>query len=110
MTDLATPRRLALAMLALLAATPALAGPQAARLARVDARQARQDVRIDAGIANGSINRREAARLDAQQARLDRTESRLLADGRFSRADAVRLDRRQDAASRNIARSRYNRR
>lgn len=87
-------------------AAPALAGPSV----RVDVRQARQDARIDAGVASGRLNPREAARLDAQQSRIDRAEDRLAADGRLSRNDRLRLEARQDRASRDIYRARHNRR
>ncbi len=84
--------------------------PGESRLAADQARADRQAQRVDAGVAAGSINRREAARLDRRQAGIERGTTRLAADGRYSRTDAARIDRRQDASSRNIARARRNQR
>ena len=69
---------------------------------RVDARQARQERRIDQGIASGEITKKEAARLETQQARIDAAEDRAKADGKVSAKERARLEARQDRASRNI--------
>jgi hypothetical protein len=69
---------------------------------RVDARQARQEHRIDQGIASGELTKKEAARLNAQQARIDTAENRAQADGKVSAKERARLEARQDRASRQI--------
>ncbi len=107
---IATFRHLVLAA-GLAAAVPAIAQtPSDARLAATQSRDARQEQRIAAGVANGSINSREAARLDAQQGRIDNAEARLASDGRYSRRDFARINARQNRASAEIARARHNRR
>lgn len=98
------------AAMAVFAAIPAAAQYGNGRLAATEARQARQDARIDRGIANGRINPHEADRLDRQQTRIDRMQNRLAADGNFSRRDYARIDARQRAASHRIYRTRHNRR
>ncbi len=79
------------------------------RTAATNARETRQDQRLAAGIASGSINSTEAARIANQQVRIDHSQARLAADGRLSARDYARLDARQDKASRTIARARKNR-
>ncbi len=91
------------ALLSLGLAVPALATPSDRRLAAVDARDARQDTRVAAGISSGRIDAGEAARFDARQARTDSAQARLAADGRFSRRDRARMDYRQDRTSAGIA-------
>jgi hypothetical protein len=96
-------------MTALIAAVaaPAFAeqGPvQAAGEARVDARQARQEARIDQGIRSGSLTPHEARRLGREQAGIARAESRAEADAHLNRREARRLEARQDAASRHVRR------
>jgi hypothetical protein len=80
------------------------------RIAATDAREAQQTTRIDAGVANGSINANEATRLQNQQTRIDGSADRLAADGQYSRRDHARVASRQNAASRNIGAARRNRR
>lgn len=59
------------AALLMSASTLAVADP-----VRVDQRQARQDARIDQGVASGELTVREAARLEARQGHIDRVEAR----------------------------------
>jgi hypothetical protein len=75
----------------------------------VDARQARQDVRIDAGVASGRLTPRETAALDRQQHRIDRAEARAEADGVVTRGERVHLHRRLNASSHSIYRAKRNR-
>ena len=72
----------------------------------IDQRQAQLDRRIDQGLRNGSLNRREAWRLRAEFRDIARLEARYRHDGlsRWERAD---LDRRFDRLSAQI---RYERR
>ncbi len=95
-----------------IAATAAQADvdPSQRRLSQVETRNSRQDARIAAGTANGSINTAEAARLDSREARIDSSEARLASDGNFSRRDQARINARQNRASASIYRGRHNRR
>ena len=78
------------------------------RTPRVNARQARQDARIDHGVANGSLTAAEAARLEAGQAHVQRVENRVKADGHVTAAERARLDNVQDRQSRKIWRKKHN--
>lgn len=98
----------AAALSAGLAATQAFAGP--AHTPGVDARQARQDLRIDNGIASGALTPAEAANLTAGQHRIDRMENRFKADGVVTGRERARLHHAQDRQSRKIYRKKHNRR
>ncbi len=79
------------------------------RLAASESRDANQDQRIANGVANGSINTREAGRLDAREAGIERSQARLASDGNFSRRDFARVNYRENRTSRGIFRARHNR-
>lgn len=105
---------LLLAALLVTLAVPTLAsaaGPrEAARRGKVNARQDKQDRRIEEGKRSGEITRKEARHLDRQQKRIDRAESRAKADGKVTRKEARKLDRMQDKANRDIKRAKHNNR
>ncbi len=73
----------------------------------IDQRQMHQEQRIDQGIADGQLNRREASRLDRRQDRIDRMEDRAKADGVMTRKERARIGAAQDRASRHIAREKH---
>jgi len=68
----------------------------------LNAREARQQARIDAGIANGSLTGHEAVRLERQEQRLDNATDRALSDGDLSRGEFVHLNHAYNHESRNI--------
>lgn len=72
----------------------------------VNARQANQQHRIAAGVANGQLTRREAAYLQHREADVRRVERRARADGYMSPSERARINRMLDANSRAIARQR----
>ena len=99
-----------LAATALLSAFAACAFAQAAGAAatpRVDERQARQEQRIDQGVASGELTKRETKKLDAEQNRIDRMENRAKADGTVTKKERARLTHAQNHASRDIARQKH---
>ncbi len=69
---------------------------------RVDAREAKQQARIDAGVASGQLNARETNRLDKQHARVAGAEANAKADGTVTAAERRHLKRMQRRASANI--------
>ena len=73
----------------------------------INARDARQQARINKGVADGQITPRGAAAADARQGRINSEESRMRAadGGHLTAADRHRVARQQNRASRNI----YNR-
>lgn len=76
---------------------------------RIDARQAKQEARIDQGVASGALTRRETARLDAQQHRIDRVENRARADGTVTAAEKAKVTHLQNKANRDIRRQKHDR-
>ncbi|HEX8554250.1 MAG TPA: hypothetical protein VF695_06050 [Sphingomonas sp.] len=68
----------------------------------INARQARLDQRIDRGIQNGTLNRREATRLRADFRGLARLESQYRRSNGLSQAERRDLDRRFDALSQRV--------
>lgn len=88
------------------------AGAQAASAAstpRVDQRQARQEQRIEQGVASGQLNAREAARLEREQAAIGKAEDRAKSDGTVTKKERARLHHLQDHASRDIRRQKHDR-
>lgn len=69
---------------------------------RVDQHEANQQSRIDAGLASGQLNRREARRLEREQAQIARAEARAKADGVVTPRERRELQRMQARASANI--------
>jgi uncharacterized membrane protein YebE (DUF533 family) len=69
---------------------------------RIDQREANQQARIDAGIASGQINRREAIRLEREQARIARAERRAKADGVVTPRERREIERMQREANAHI--------
>lgn len=75
----------------------------------VDARQERQQQRIDQGVASGELNQREAGRLQKQQERIAAHEEKAKADGMVTKEERRKLNREQNRASRHIAREKHDR-
>ena len=89
------------------AATVASLAASAQPLARidasaVDARQARQEERIQAGVARGELTRREARMLEHGQRDIARVEARAKADGRVSPSEMRQLVAMLDRADAQI--------
>ncbi|MFO1326411.1 MAG: hypothetical protein U1F56_03555 [Rubrivivax sp.] len=75
----------------------------------VDARQQRQEQRIEQGKASGELTKREAHRLERQQKRIDRAEAKAKADGTVTAGERAKLQGMQDNASRNIRHQKHDR-
>ena len=71
---------------------------------RIDQRQAKQEQRIDQGIASGELTQREATRLERQQTAINQAEDKAKADGSVTAKERKRLTHAQNHASRNIYR------
>ena len=74
---------------------------------RVDARQAVQDQRIEAGAEKGTLTRREQRRLELEQKGIARAETAAKADGTVTAQERQRLHRLQNQASRDIRRQKH---
>lgn len=93
----------ATALMLLIASTVAGAASNPAEAYKygVNARQQRQQNRIYNGVANGSLNRREAARLERQQYALNQREARLRQGG-LTPTERYKLESQQNRLSQNI--------
>lgn len=66
--------------------------------AEINQRQARQELRIERGVARGDLTRHEARELRQGQREIRRAEARALADGRLDWREARHLTALLDAA------------
>ena len=98
---LAVGATLAIASIGAFAQTSAPATP------RVDAREAKQQARIDAGVGSGQLNAKETNRLDKQQARIAGTEANAKADGTVTAKERRHLAHMQNRASKNIYKQKH---
>jgi hypothetical protein len=74
---------------------------------RVDRREARQQKRIDKGVASGQLTPKEAARMQAQQGRIEAAEANAKSDGVVTAKERAGLARRQNKANRNIRHNKH---
>ena len=95
-TTLATGMTLAIASMGAFAQGTAAVTP------RVDQREANQQARIEAGVASGQLNRREARRLEREQAQIRAAERHAKADGVVTPRERRQIERMQKQANANI--------
>jgi hypothetical protein len=81
---------------------PTYRSNQQERSLTVDQRQARQEQRIQRGVARGDITPREARGLWRQQREIDRAEANARADGRINRREMQELVAMLDDADQSI--------
>ncbi len=76
----------------------------------INARDARQQARINKGVADGQVTPKGAAAADARQSHLNSEESRMRAahGGHLTAQDRHKLARQQDRTSRNINNRNHN--
>ena len=76
----------------------------------INARDARQQARINRGVADGQITPRGAAAANARQGRINAEESNMRAadGGHLTAADRHRIARQQDRTSQNIYERNHN--
>jgi hypothetical protein len=78
-------------------------------LSDIDTRQARQEQRIEQGIARGDLTRFEARQLRQGQREIARAEARAKADGRVDRRELRQLTALLDQADVHIRQARHDR-
>lgn len=100
-------RKIIISALALLTFS-IVALPAQAQTWRSEARESRQEYRIDRNARQGDLTPREYQRLQRQQHRVDRTKWRAARDGYVSPRERREIERLQDRASRNIYRKSHN--
>ena len=94
----------ALALLTVSFAAP----PAQAQTWRNEARESRQEYRIDRSARRGELTRQEYRQLQRQQHRIDRAQRRAARDGYVSRRERREIQQMQNRASRNIYRKSNN--
>lgn len=103
------PKWIALAVLAGFAAFAQAQGGNPAATPGIDATQARQQARIQQGVATGELTPKEAARLQAQQNHIAARKAAAKADGVVTPKERRELRAAQNDASRRIHRQKHDR-
>jgi len=85
------------------AQTPAPGMPHA------DARDARQEQRIDKGEASGTLTPRESKRLERHQQMMEKREAHMKEDGTVTPKERLRMERMDKHESRDIRREKHDR-
>ena len=94
---------LALISVAASAQAPAvITTPTSTATPRVDARQVRQETRIEQGATTGALTPHEAKRLEREQTGIARVETKAKADGTVTPQERARLAKLQNKASHDI--------
>jgi len=99
---MSNPKSIALAATLAIASIGAFAQAAAPVTPRVDAREAKQEARINAGVASGQLNPREAKRLEKQQVHVAAAETRAKEDGTVTAGERRHLAKVQTRTSGNI--------
>ncbi len=71
-------------------------------------RNANQEKRVEAGLANGSLTSREAGRMEQGQAHVDRAEAHVAANGHVGAGEQQRVQHAENHQSKRIHRARTN--
>jgi len=71
-------------------------------------RNVNQEKRVEAGLTDGSLTKREAGRMEQGQAHVDRTEARAAADGHVGAGEQRQVQRAENHQSKRIHRARTN--
>ena len=77
---------------------------------KVTKRQINQKNRVKGGVKSGELTRKETAGLARQQKRINQSKKTAKADGKVTKKERATIHARQNAASRNIARKKNNKR
>ena len=75
----------------------------------LDQRQQNQEQRIEKGVENGQLNKREEARLEHAEDRLEANEAKAKADGKVTARERRRLEREANVNSARIHRQKHDR-
>ena len=75
---------------------------QAAETPRVDAREAKQEERIEQGTKSGELTQKETAKLEAGQAKVEAKETKAKADGVVTKKERTKLAHAQNKQSKKI--------
>lgn len=78
------------------------------REAQVERRAARQEKRIDQGVASGKLTAKEAQNLEKREGKIDKDIAKAEADGKITKKEQARINHEQNRASRKIAKKKHN--
>ena len=98
---------LAMTMAGLVMAQTATAPKDPLATPRLDKREARQQKRIDQGVASGQLTAKETNRLDKREAKLAADESAAKADGKVTPAERRKLQREANRDSKAIYKQKH---
>lgn len=76
---------------------------------RVDKREAKQEQRIEKGVASGELNARETKRLEKEQSAIGKAEDKAKADGTVTAKERRHLNKMQNRASHDIHHQKHDR-
>jgi hypothetical protein len=76
----------------------------------IDAREARQQGRLNQGVESGRLTHGEYNHPERQQGHIQAAEARMKADGNFTPREGARVERRLNHSSRHIYRAKHHRR
>lgn len=76
---------------------------------RIDARQDKQDARIEQGVASGQLTNREAAHLEKREAGIANAEAKAKADGKVTRKERAHLRAKENRTSKAIYQQKHDR-
>ncbi|MGB2941477.1 MAG: hypothetical protein WBB04_03320 [Candidatus Macondimonas sp.] len=88
-------------LLLILGASPAWAGSDDTH--RADHRESQQMDRIEQGVRQGDLTKREAQELLTQQRHIQNYEEHIKEDGKVTLRERMQLEQKQDKANRRIA-------
>jgi hypothetical protein len=91
-------------LLLILGANPAWAGSEDTY--RADRRESQQMDRIEQGVREGDLTKREAGELLTQQRHIQNYEEHIKEDGKVTLRERLQLEQKQDKANRRIAEER----
>ncbi len=83
-------------------------GKTEAREAVINQRQENQDKRIDQGVKNGELTKKEARKLEREQTHIEKMENKAEADGKITKGEMRRIEKAQNKASADIHRKKHN--
>jgi hypothetical protein len=78
------------------------------REAQVERRAARQQKRINQGVASGQLTPKEAQNLQKREAKIDRHIAKAEADGKITKQEQARINAEQNQASKKISHKKHN--
>ncbi|MBA5688330.1 hypothetical protein [Rugamonas apoptosis] len=97
-----------LLLTAALATLIAPAFAQSTTTPKVDARQERQEMRIEQGVNSGQLTARETLNLEKREAKIESDKEKAKADGKVTPQERAHLNKELDHTSNKIYRKKHN--